>query len=318
MRTHDAGAVGSHRLWDAIDNGAIPVFTDARQYLVLPFPDLWLAMSAMLDNSDHMAATDALATVVDKVKKRWSSLQHTLGIGRKIASWSTPGSRALDAYVKLLSMRMSNTMSARHCDGLGHCVRHPCSGNECVWNIISHDSGCEQNKDGDGSFRFRKIEHVSLTQCLATCEKSDCRAIDYGVEPNLPAGTCVLFRRACHKPVKRLKFGSMISYRLKVMKAAPPKIHMTQKEKRFKAVLAAKAARLARIKKIAAAKRAANEAKKWARINKIKMIKKNNAAKRNKMISQKRAFAEARKHNKSPATTTTMQNVLVLGIKEDE
>ena len=239
MCPDDAGVVGSHRLWDAIDNGAIPVFTDARQYLVLPFPNLWLAMSELLGSSDRTTLADALAAVVDRVKKRWSSLQHHLGIGRKIASWSTPGSRALDAYVKLLSMRMN----VHHCDGLGHCVRPPCS-KGCVWNVISQDSGCEENKDGYASFRFQKIQNLSLLQCFTACEKSDCRAVDYSVnKPNLPAGTCVLFRRACNKPVKRSTFGSVTSYRLKV---APPK----NQNKKIQAIRAAKAACAARLKNL--------------------------------------------------------------------
>ena len=304
MCPDDAGVVGSHRLWDAIDNGAIPVFTDARQYLVLPFPNLWLAMSELLGSSDRTTLADALAAVVDRVKKRWSSLQHHLGIGRKIASWSTPGSRALDAYVKLLSMRMN----VHHCDGLGHCVRPPCS-KGCVWNVISQDSGCEENKDGYASFRFQKIQNLSLLQCFTACEKSDCRAVDYSVnKPNLPAGTCVLFRRACNKPVKRSTFGSVTSYRLKV---APPK----NQNKKIQAIRAAKAARAARLKKLAAARKAANEAKKLARIHKIEMAQKNIADNRMRMFMQKRAYAEARKY---PVTTSTAQNILVLGIKEDE
>ena len=50
--------VGSNRLWDAIDNGAIPVFTDPRQYGVLPFRTLWHSMTLLLHIHDHASTND--------------------------------------------------------------------------------------------------------------------------------------------------------------------------------------------------------------------------------------------------------------------
>ena len=68
--------VGSNRLWDAIENGAIPMITDARQYDIVPFESLWRNITVKLDvriSSPLSKIAKSLRTKSAEVKDQWSA-----------------------------------------------------------------------------------------------------------------------------------------------------------------------------------------------------------------------------------------------------
>ena len=101
--------VGSNRLWDAIENGAIPVMTDPRQYDIVPFASLWRTMSVKLDVHISYPLAKIAKLLMAKsaeVRKQWSKYVTALEAGKPIVSWFHPRSVTLRAYAQLLVDRI--------------------------------------------------------------------------------------------------------------------------------------------------------------------------------------------------------------------
>ena len=201
-------AVGSNRLWDAIENGAIPVITDPRQRSVLPFESVWrsvtVQLSANATSSVSLIAKSLMAHSAE-VRDRWPTFMAALAIAKPIVSWRHPRSVTLRAYVQLLVDRIN----AHPC---GPCVRNEqrkakcrqsrCSKHTCAWIQISSSRGCLDNADGEAFRFFNNITVNSIRECQITCEKdSECMAIDV-VETKLKkAVKCTMYRHACSTPM---------------------------------------------------------------------------------------------------------------------
>ena len=99
--------LGSSRLWDAIDNGIIPVLANAEQYDILPFPKaLWREGSLMMrspPSADIELTRDSLEAAIADGTERWAELIAAQDQSRQLLSWTTPGSRAFDMYLESLS-----------------------------------------------------------------------------------------------------------------------------------------------------------------------------------------------------------------------
>ena len=73
--------VGSNRLWDAIENGAIPVITDPRQYDIVPFESLWRNITVKLDvgiSSPLSKIAKSLRAKSAEVRDQWSAYASAL------------------------------------------------------------------------------------------------------------------------------------------------------------------------------------------------------------------------------------------------
>ena len=106
--------VGSNRLWDAIENGAIPVITDPRQYDVVPFESVWRPMSVKLyvgiTSMESLVSlpkiAESLMAKSAEVRKQWSKYVTAVEAGKPIVSWLHPRSVTLRAYAQLLVDRI--------------------------------------------------------------------------------------------------------------------------------------------------------------------------------------------------------------------
>ena len=208
--------VGSSRLWDAIENGAIPVITDRRQYGVVPFQRLWRSMSLLVnDTSSPSAVAKQLKSLSKDAKGRWSELMDARTTGRPIVSWLHPQSVTLRAYVQLLVDRL-NGMFCGPCihneQRKKTCSQSRCERHKCVWRLIHKSKGCALNADGTViPFFGESWGKYTLQKCQAECEKVDeCVAVDY----EKPHRRCRLFRKACSKPLTEW----FASYRLEIEK----------------------------------------------------------------------------------------------------
>ena len=207
--------MASNRLWDAIDNGAIPVFTDHRQYDVLPFQTLWRRMSLRVHTNDTFSSdvmAKRLVSLSKDSKRRWSELMDAQTTGRPIVSWLHPRSVTLHAYVQLLVDKI-NGMFCGPCINTKErketCRRPRCQRNKCVWSLIHENKGCGLNADGM-VITWYPVSHKNTTQdCQAECEKADgCVGVDY----NKIEKQCHLLRKACSRPL----WQRFSSYRLDI------------------------------------------------------------------------------------------------------
>ena len=203
--------VGSNRLWDAIENGAIPVITDPRQRSVLPFESLWRSMTMQLSanaNSSTSLIAKSLIAKSAEVRDRWSTYMAALATAKPIVSWLHPRSVTLRAYVQLLVDRIKS-------QPCGPCVRTEqrkekcrqprCSKHTCAWVQISDSKACALNADGEAFRDFDTVLVNSIRECQIACEKdSECLAVDIHkmkVMKLKKAMKCIMFRHACSKPL---------------------------------------------------------------------------------------------------------------------
>ena len=214
--------VGSNRLWDAIENGAIPVITDPRQYDIVPFESLWRNITVQLDVDTRLPLTKIAESLRGKsaeVREQWPAYYSALEAGKPIVSWLHPESVTLRAYVQLLVDRIK----AQPC---GHCVSKKerrkakchqprCVRNKCEWNLQSSLYGCSINADGTIVGAFRTVPAQTLRECQTACESDDfCKAVDFSSELK----ECHLIPLPCSRPMAR-KFES---YWIKVHKRKKP------------------------------------------------------------------------------------------------
>ena len=210
--------VGSNRLWDAIENGAIPVMTDPRQYDIVPFASLWRTMSVKLDVHFSYPLAKIAKLLMAKsaeVRKQWSKYVTAVEAGKPIVSWLHPRSVTLRAYVQLLVDRIK----ARPCGPClskeeykkAKCHQPRCIRNKCEWNLQSSLYGCSINADGTIVGAFRTVPAQTLRECQTACESDDfCNAVDFSSELK----QCHLIPLPCSRPMAR-KF---MSYSIKVHK----------------------------------------------------------------------------------------------------
>ena len=207
--------VGSNRLWDAISNGAIPVFTDPRQYDIVPFKALWRSISLLVPTNDSSPTSEVakgLLSLSKDARARWSELMDALATGRPIVSWIEAGSVTLRAYVQLLVDHI-NAMFCGPCirtkQRKKKCRQPRCERTKCAWSVISTSKGCIHNADGTVKGAFQKVRVNTTRDCQIACEEDDeCIAVDFSIKKR----KCSLFRKACSKPLK----SNLLSLRLEV------------------------------------------------------------------------------------------------------
>ena len=89
-------------------HSCIPTFPRTQMTDVVPFANLWRKISLYFFADLTLTANkmyEWLRAVVEGGRKRWSWLMGMNNIARQILSWTGEGSRALDAYVQLLTDR---------------------------------------------------------------------------------------------------------------------------------------------------------------------------------------------------------------------
>ena len=207
--------MGSNRLWDALDNGAIAVVTDYRQYNILPFESMWRNMTLLVPTNDLSPTSEVakgLLSLSKDARARWPELMDALATGRPIVSWIEAGSVTLRAYVQLLVDRI-NAMFCGPCihteQRKKKCLQPRCTRTKCRWVLIHLNRGCGVNADGtaSGLGESQKVQADTVGDCHIACEGNDeCNAVDYDARRR----TCFLFRKACSKPLKK----GHVSYRL--------------------------------------------------------------------------------------------------------
>lgn len=190
-------AVGSNRLWDAVNAGVVPVFTNPRQYKIVPFPNLWRKFTLMFNENtlkQPKGVPQAFRSIAQKARQRWPELVRFSQVGAKIVSWNIPGSRSLEAYIRLLVDRLVQTQCGT-CEG------------RCIWTATATNSQCMSNSSAVQTLRQGK--QATLKYCQLSCQQHIfCRAIDY-----FPNRWCILYSHAC--PTDVTDFDSNVaSYRL--------------------------------------------------------------------------------------------------------
>lgn len=190
-------AVGSNRLWDAVNAGVVPIFTNPGQYKVVPFANLWRKFSLMLNENTFKqpkTAAQAMRGIAQKARQRWSELVRFSKVGSKIVSWNVPGSRSLEAYIQLLVDRLVQSQCGK------------CTG-RCIWTATATNSECMSNTSAVHVLRQGK--QSTLRYCQLSCEQHMfCHGIDY-----FPNQWCSLYSHACSKDVTNFD-SHIVSYRL--------------------------------------------------------------------------------------------------------
>ena len=190
-------AVGSNRLWDAVNAGAVPIFTDPGQYKVVPFANLWRRFSLLLKESALPTAVDvaqALGKVAQEARRRWPDLVRFSKVGSKIVSWNMPGSRTLEAYIQLFFDRLVQSQCGT-CNG------------RCIWTATATNQYCMSNTSAVHIVHSGKLS--ALNNCQEACQQHmACRGIDF-----YPSGWCTLYSHACDKRVVDFD-PHIMSYRL--------------------------------------------------------------------------------------------------------
>ena len=199
--------MGSNRLWDAIENGAIPVITEPRQYDIVPFESLWRRMSVELDvgaSSPLPKIADSLMAKSAEVREQWSKYVSALEAGKRIVSWLHPESVTLRAYVQLLVDRIKAQPCGPCLSNEEHkkarCHQPRCVRNKCEWILQSNLYGCMTNGDGTVLESYRKVRAQDARECQMLCELDDfCKAVDYSHELK----ECYLHPVPCSNPMTR-------------------------------------------------------------------------------------------------------------------
>ena len=189
--------MGSNRLWDAVNSGGVPIFTDIKQYDVVPFASLWRRFTLFVNESSlptYEQAAKALHSVAQQARTKWPELVQATKIASKIVSWNAPGSRTLEAYIQLFFDRLRQVQCGT-CNG------------KCVWTATATNQYCAPR--GATHRVLRTVKLSSLSSCLKTCEQYVlCRSIDY-----YPTGWCSLYGYVCGKKVTDFD-PHVMSYRL--------------------------------------------------------------------------------------------------------
>ena len=215
--------VGSNRLWDAVENGAIPVMTDPRQYSVVPFESLWRTMTVDLNVNTTSSASviaKSLMAKSEEVRGQWSTLMAALATGRHIVAWRDPHSVTLRAYVQLLVDRIKAQPCGpcvRNANRKAKCLQPRCSRHTCTWAQISDWRGCGLNADGEAFGNFGSAWVNSTRHCQILCEKdNECLAVDLENKTRRSKVSlkCVMYRKACSNP----RSFPAASYRLELRK----------------------------------------------------------------------------------------------------
>jgi len=96
----------STRLWDAIDCGAIPVFTDAEQFQRLPFRSRvpWEELGLRVSISSNVTETAlALEQVMSTPLAKLKRIRNYLSVYHASASWLAPRSLVFEQYLLSVS-----------------------------------------------------------------------------------------------------------------------------------------------------------------------------------------------------------------------